>query len=987
MTPSTNKTRGWKSASLFLFATLLLTLIIIYQSISYLNLFPPTKAEGYPFVLTERLRFGADEFQTLSGFKSGKTSHYESLFAVHNDSNFEILEYNPVEQFINFAMFDHSNFEVDSHPVDLDGDNYDEILLYEYESDNNNLKNIKFVNNLGIIKNIAHQQYETEKSDSALPQYIELISNSKNNRAIVTDNYFYIGCNRCIGGTDCALHVYSRGKEPKLVNSIEMNIKPDDASAFIGQDNSWQLLITGSNMSCYQNVLERDILRPGSGFNNGFLDPGIYVSRLDEHCNTKWINYLGNIDGKSSLFLDSDNSDFATVICYRVKENNIADDYLKIYKIDMISGMILSEERIDWSFYPVKSKRVSDIAGLIISPDHMELAIIGTDGSIGESIAFISYEKQPYIPLININGTETIAIKERFGDIIFLSATGERVALRPGSSIAGSMEYKDQQTTYDMIAISQNNDIIYYQIEQNSIFKRLFYTKSMIIYIIILPLVVAIVLYFLIERIKNMRTIYRYEAEDEPILYEDNPVNSNGAKAELNETIDSPGGHTSRIEQIVSNMKESVIVINRFMIITYINKSFCEMYNVDFEKTLRQRIDNTEGNRLSIFSKIASEIFIRGKRVDGNTIKMNADVNNLGVILMNVTPILNSNSEYQEIIIETRLTEQVSSSLDAVDSDFKYQKMISRNPEMLKIFNLIEDLNDTISTILIQGESGTGKELVAAAIHNSSPRSKGPFIRVNCGALSENLLESELFGHVKGAFTGAIKDRIGRFEAAIGGTIFLDEIGEMSHSMQMRLLRVLQEGEFERVGDSRTIRTDARVLAATNVDLVKSIQNRRFRQDLYYRLNVVPIDIRPLRERKEDIPLLVSHFFKIYNSILTKEVSDISENALNILMRYNWPGNIRELENTIHRAMIMCREKVLLSRHLPMDIFENVNLQPSIPGINETKSTVLDETNVRKVISENKWVIAKAARQLGISRNYLYQKMKQYKIERPADIK
>ena len=236
---------------------------------------------------------------------------------------------------------------------------------------------------------------------------------------------------------------------------------------------------------------------------------------------------------------------------------------------------------------------------------------------------------------------------------------------------------------------------------------------------------------------------------------------------------------------------------------------------------------------------------------------------------------------------------------------------------MRDVYSQIHQVATGDITVLIRGESGTGKELVAHAIHYSSPRSKGPFIKVNCAALNENLLESELFGHEKGAFTGAIQSRKGRMEESDGGTLFLDEIGDFSPMTQVKLLRVLQERQFERVGSNRTIKTNTRIIAATNRDLEKAVLEKVFRQDLYYRINVFPIFLPPLRDRKDDILLLADFFVEHYSKKMTKDVRRISTPAINMMVAYHWPGNVRELENCIERAVLLSNDGVIHGHHLP----------------------------------------------------------------------
>ena len=251
---------------------------------------------------------------------------------------------------------------------------------------------------------------------------------------------------------------------------------------------------------------------------------------------------------------------------------------------------------------------------------------------------------------------------------------------------------------------------------------------------------------------------------------------------------------------------------------------------------------------------------------------------------------------------------------------FDFARIIAASPKMKTLLETLAMVAPSDATVLIMGESGTGKEVVANAIHHNSPRAGEPFIKVSCAALPETLLESELFGHEKGAFTGAVARREGRFQLAHRGTIFLDEVGEMSPAIQTKLLRVLQEKEFEPLGSARTIKVDIRVIAATNRDLDREVKEGRFREDLYYRLNVVPLTLPPLRERREDIPLLADHFLALYREKNRKPVRDISGKALDLLVRYDWPGNIRELENCIERAVILSRDEVLVPADLPPQI-------------------------------------------------------------------
>jgi len=299
--------------------------------------------------------------------------------------------------------------------------------------------------------------------------------------------------------------------------------------------------------------------------------------------------------------------------------------------------------------------------------------------------------------------------------------------------------------------------------------------------------------------------------------------------------------------------------------------------------------------------------------------------------------------------------------------EHRFSGIIGRDPKMKDIFEMIREITDIDIPVLIQGESGTGKELVARAIHNEGPRVHKAFVPVNCGALPEGLLESELFGHVKGSFTGALRDRKGRFEMANGGTLFLDEIADLPKVMQAKLLRVLQEGKFERVGDEKTISVDVRIISAANRNLKHEVEKGNFRDDLYYRISVVPIHMPPLRKRKNDIPLLVNNFLQkaAYKGHKTK---NISENALSVMIDYPWPGNVRELQSTIHYALIKSRGKIIQPVHLPMELRTQ-----KINRLSRGPSLRLDSKIVKEALLRSGGNKAKAARYLGVGRATLYR--------------
>ena len=350
--------------------------------------------------------------------------------------------------------------------------------------------------------------------------------------------------------------------------------------------------------------------------------------------------------------------------------------------------------------------------------------------------------------------------------------------------------------------------------------------------------------------------------------------------------------------------------------------------------------------------------------------------------------------------------EETQQLRDNLRGKYKFDNIIGSSPAMLDVLATIGQVASSRATVLLLGETGCGKELIAKAIHFNSPRANQPLIRINCGALSPQLLESELFGHVKGAFTGAIKDKIGRFEAAEGGTLFLDEVGTLDPQLQVKLLRVLQEREFERVGDHRTVQVDARVIAATNLDLEEEVRKGNFREDLYYRLNVVQINLPPLRKRREDIPRLIDFFLDKYNKENQRSLRKINRDTLNTLLRYPWPGNVRELENAMERAVVLSTGDEFSDDLLPLQIrlfskqtrgettdtsIESLASRLAQHAVSEYQTyegqvydMVIGEIEkqlIREALDHNNGVKVRTADFLGINRNTLNKKVKDLDID------
>jgi transcriptional regulator with GAF, ATPase, and Fis domain len=318
--------------------------------------------------------------------------------------------------------------------------------------------------------------------------------------------------------------------------------------------------------------------------------------------------------------------------------------------------------------------------------------------------------------------------------------------------------------------------------------------------------------------------------------------------------------------------------------------------------------------------------------------------------------------------------------------------IIGRSERMQAVFDLVDKVADCDSTILITGETGTGKGLVAKAIHQNSKRKNKPFISINCGAIPENLLESELFGHVRGAFTGATVSKSGKFELANGGTIFLDEIGDMSPDLQVKVLKVLEEGEFEQVGGAKTIKVDVRVIAATHRDLPEEVKNNNFREDLFYRLYVIPIGLPALRDRKSDIPYLASYFIQMYNTKNNRNIEGISKQALDVLLHYGWPGNVRELRNIVERLVVLLGSGQISANDLPRElkIANGYQASQSIEVTDDgiclnSAVTEFEKDLILQSLEKTKWVKNKAAKLLQLNRTTLVEKIKRHRIQQYAN--
>ncbi len=377
---------------------------------------------------------------------------------------------------------------------------------------------------------------------------------------------------------------------------------------------------------------------------------------------------------------------------------------------------------------------------------------------------------------------------------------------------------------------------------------------------------------------------------------------------------------------------------------------------------------------------LLEEVLRTGKSVRGYRAECQCGIKTNQVTMLNASPLMDDRGEFAGAVLVVRDVTRLDELERKLYERSDYRHIIGKCKKIQEMYDILTQLKDLKTTLLITGESGTGKEMVVDALHYSSSTITGPLVKVNCSALAENLLESELFGHVRGAFTGAVKDKVGRFEAAEGGTIFLDEIGDIAPSIQLKLLRILERKEYERVGDSTTSTADVRVVAATNSDLWEKVQQGQFRMDLYYRLRVMVIDVPPLRERTEDIPLLAAHFVNTFANAFNKDIHGVTDEVMRVFMHYPWPGNVRELKHTIEHASILCGGGPIATRHLPVELEHFAWSRPDPVG-DAGGSVLAERDRYLSALEQTRWNKSRAAAKLGVSRTTLYRKIRELDIE------
>ena len=431
--------------------------------------------------------------------------------------------------------------------------------------------------------------------------------------------------------------------------------------------------------------------------------------------------------------------------------------------------------------------------------------------------------------------------------------------------------------------------------------------------------------------------------------------------------------YRSDLETIFASVQEGIVTVDSQMRVLKANNSFERICDPVAGNIIGKRFDEIAQRCNSACSNVLGEVLQTKKEVRAVRKECLHAGRKRQMVVLTSSPLKDQADNFTGAVLVIRDVTRESDLERELKERRQFQNIIGKSGKMQQVYELLEDLAPSNTTVLVTGESGTGKELVANALHYSGNRAKNPLVKVNCSALSDSILESELFGHVKGAFTGAVQNKTGRFEMADGGSILLDDVGEISSAIQLKLLRVIQEKEFERVGESKPIKIDIRIIATTNRNLKERVRQNHFREDLYYRLKVVEIPLPPLRDRIGDIPLLVDYFCKHFNRGFNKRIEGVSDDAHRILAAYPWPGNVRELEHAIEHAFVLCHSRFIAVAHLPPEIRK----APRDQKITLERESTVNLKAIRQALEKTAGNKAKAARLLGISRRTIYRKLSQ----------
>ncbi len=887
--------------------------------------------------------------------------------------------------------------------MDVDGDGFDEILFVrnflrtiDQANNHENLDSIQFCfldNNNGLV--IFDQLNRPQEWPEDVPWKIDVTWErqiAESNRDI---DYFIVSLSdNNYNEPYYSLRIYKKDSLPVQIAESRIASIPTQGFWKLNKD-SLAVFTFGNRSDCFGSSVPAQVYQnSGSVYLDSLNDYEANYVQVDQTGRFRWINRLDAMCGTTDIIGLTEDRSLLTGL---IRPGNKEAENTTIVSIDLNTGQLQDSKTIPGNYIPFSGQEVSNsnVTGIVWNKDKT-FNIINDGGSISRQLKLKSFPSES-LPLMKLaDGTIVFSSYNQKSPSFIYNLKGYRIATVDGARVIPPTYPEHGRLLRNHIPVRSGSTVALYQLVENP--SKLWLLKRYhLALIILIPFPLLLLTIYFVGRYAVTKTQVKQEREYYTETLERRVEERTVELERLNNSLQteilarSQAEHDLRqqrehLEAIFNNVNDGMVTIDLDATILRVNKRFCELLSIGRYDIEQSTLSNWITTNWEIIRSQIQETRESFKSINDTQVEIET-ADGIKIFRVSSSLLRQKKGRIAEVLLVFRDVTHLHHLQELVEDRNKFGGMVGKSQAMQEIYKMVEDLSDSLSTVLITGDSGTGKELVASALHFSSERADGPFIKVNCSALPENLLESELFGHVKGAFTGANKDRTGRFQAARNGTIFLDEIGDISPRMQLGLLRVLQEGEFERVGDSKTLKTNARIIAATNKNLQAQISDGQFREDLYYRLNVVTIHIPPLRDREEDIALIVEHFRQQLNDETNKAIEPVTGETLEMLIKYPWPGNVRELRNAMERAFIVCHDNQLVPSHFPQEISKSPaqNILFTARSIVSESSSVEDEkSRLTSILDETLWNVSEAARRVGISRQAMYKKIRKLKLQRPG---
>jgi PAS domain S-box-containing protein len=983
---------------------ILLSLSILLIAVGELCIYPflpersiDPKAQPYVFQIRDNIRYGIDRYISSVPFLNDTTYHQVGIHNYQSDIHITVTDTNRVIDYNAHGLPSHLHFR---NSVDMDADGKREILFQ------NNFPNHTTIKKESISKDSIVVGYfdpenrlvpfftkrkPQEWNDSRIWSNSFSVLQTPWHTPAETENCFFLVREGEVHNyLKKGVQIYEKGRIPQLVLDLETGPGPDNAHIYSNSEGIPRIVIGGTAPCQGKTMAVAWRLADGSVVKDTLIDTLASVLQINESGEIQWAKQFSSCGGPTHVYASDDLKDPLVAIFSRIAflpEDEPPSVHIRY--LDRESGDFMDSLYFDGLFSPLIGYAVEEqsLVGLIQS-DKNRARWIDKRGILGREIPFFNNSINRNIPFLRIiEDHYAFAYQIDVKNIILNDIYGKQLAVIEGDKLIRSIRYKQNGITVDRLLI-RRGELTYEVAIVDNPFRLWWFWRNrwQLLVILLPPLFIWGIHYY-----REFKTARQRELK---LLRESKQKLETEVKArtvDLEIEIKQRRFAENELETIFNSSMDGIVTVDSSTQVVRTNHTFNEMFACEANSFKGVKISSIKGGYFVPLTQIIEKTIKIKSGVQDFYLTL-FDTDNKQQVLKITTSLLKTNgTESEQVVTMIRDVTRLFQLEMTYQSSVEYSDIIGNSSQMQDLFNMMKNVSGSLSNVLILGESGTGKELVANAIHFESSRSEGPIIKVNCAALAGTLLESELFGHVKGAFTGAIKDRIGRFEAANNGTIFLDEIGELSPDVQAKLLRVLQDGEYQRVGESKNRKTNARLIAATNQNLIEKIQDSSFREDLFYRLNVVKLSIPSLCERAEDIPLLVDHFREFFNIQMQKSISLIDDDAMSLLIRYNWPGNIRELRNCIERSFIICGGDTILPGHLPVELSTQKTIKVSSNKVlsksdPQQLNNELDHTSIMKALNTTYWKVTAAAKLLGISRAHLYRKMKDLNINRPDSL-